>query len=100
MSIFPYSSHQRTYVRATKTGQHQLAVRTKSPKGQWPAGVLLFAGLDHKDILTLMGLPRLTDETSIILAYAHFYDQRGGACRYLSSPLLLSIISWETDSLN
>ena len=56
----------------------RLAVRCKSSKGQWHAAVLLFAGLDHKDILTLMGEPLCADEATIMRAYAHFYDQRGG----------------------
>jgi hypothetical protein len=56
----------------------RLGVRIKSAKGRWQYAVLLFAGLDNKDILTLMGEPQQADEASIMRAYAHFYDQRGG----------------------
>jgi len=57
---------------------HRLAVRSKSSKGRWHYAVLLFAGLDQKDILTLMGESRRADEAGIMLAHVHFYDQRGG----------------------
>jgi len=56
----------------------RLAVRFKSSKGVWRSAVLLFAGLSPKDILTLMDQPKSADEASIMRAYAHFYDQRGG----------------------
>lgn len=56
----------------------RLGVRFKTTKGNWRYAVLLFAGLKHKDILTLMQEPLLTDEATIMRAYAHFYDQRGG----------------------
>jgi hypothetical protein len=56
----------------------RLGVRFKTANGHWRYGVLLFAGLTHKDILTLMGEPRQADEATIMKAYAHFYDQRGG----------------------
>lgn len=56
----------------------RLAVRLKSRKGQWHSAVLLFAGVDHKDLLALLGEPAGSDEARIMRAYAHFYDQRGG----------------------
>ena len=62
------------YVRPVR----RLAVRCKSAKGRWHYGVLLFAGLDHQDILTLMGESLLADEATIMRASLHFYDQRGG----------------------
>lgn len=62
------------YVRPVR----RLAVRAKSSKGKWHWAVLLFAGVDHKDILTLMGEPLCSDEATIMRASAHFYDQRGG----------------------
>lgn len=62
------------YVRPVR----RLAVRAKSSKGQWHYGVLLFAGVDHKDILTLMGVPLGADEATIMRTSAHLYDQRGG----------------------
>ena len=64
----------QNYVRPV---QH-LGVRFKTTKGNWRYAVLLFAGLKHKDILTLMQEPPLTDEATIMRAYAHFYDKRGG----------------------
>lgn len=62
------------YIRPVR----RLAVRSKSSKGRWRYGVLLFAGLEPKDLLTLMGAGRQADEVGIMLAHAHFYDQRGG----------------------
>jgi hypothetical protein len=62
------------YVRPVQ----RLGVRSKSPKGRWQYAVLLFAGLDRQDILTLMGEPLCSDEATILRASAHFYDQRGG----------------------
>jgi hypothetical protein len=62
------------YVRPVR----RLAVRAKSSKGQWRSAVLLFAGVDHHDILTLMGEPPCVDEATIMRASAHFYDQPGG----------------------
>ena len=62
------------YVRPVR----RLAVRSKSAKGRWHYAVLLFAGLDHQDILTLMGESLLSDEATIMRASIHFYDQRGG----------------------
>jgi hypothetical protein len=56
----------------------RLGVRSKSTKGTWQYAVLLFAGLNQEDILTLMGEPLLSDEATIMRAYIHFYDQRGG----------------------
>ena len=64
----------REYVRPVR----RLAVRAKSSKGVWHSAVLLFAVLSPKDILTLMGQPQQADEATIMRAYAHFYDQRGG----------------------
>ena len=51
---------------------------SRPPKKAGDPQSCLFAGLDHRDILTLMGEPRLADEATIMRAYAHFYDQRGG----------------------
>ncbi|HLJ35578.1 MAG TPA: transposase, partial [Ktedonobacteraceae bacterium] len=62
------------YVRPVR----RLAVRAKKSNGQWYTAVLLVAGLEHRDILTLMGQPLGADEATIMGAYAHFYDQRGG----------------------
>ena len=62
------------YVRPVK----RLAVRSKSAKGRWQYAVLLFAGLSDQDVLTLLGQPRQADTTTIIRAYLHLYDQRGG----------------------
>jgi hypothetical protein len=56
----------------------RLGVRKKTKNGSWRSAVLLFAGLTSKDILTLMGESLLSDQATIMCAYAHFYDQRGG----------------------
>ena len=56
----------------------RLAVRSKSSKGRWQYAVLLFANLCDFDLLTLMGQRSTTDATTIMGAYLHFYDQRGG----------------------
>jgi hypothetical protein len=56
----------------------RLAVRSKSATGRWQYAVLLFARLSDFDLLTLMGERPTTDATTIMGAYLHFYDQRGG----------------------
>lgn len=56
----------------------RLGMRVKTTSGRWRYFVLLFAGLTPKDLLALMGEPLHSDETTILRAYAHFYDQRGG----------------------
>ena len=56
----------------------RLAVRSKSTKGRWQYAVLLFANLCDYDLLTLMGQRPTTDAATIMGAYLHFYDQRGG----------------------
>jgi len=56
----------------------RLAVRSKSRKGRWQYAVLLFANLSDYDLLTLMGERPTTDAATIMRAYLHFYDQRGG----------------------
>ncbi len=70
----PEDSEHSDYVRPVR----RLAVRSKSAKGQWHYAVLLFAGLGDQDILTLMGQSRQADVTTVMRAYLHFYDQRGG----------------------
>jgi hypothetical protein len=62
------------YVRPVR----RLAVRSKSSKGRWQYAVLLFAGLSDQDLLTLMGESPRADATTVMRAYLHCYDQRGG----------------------
>ena len=62
------------YVAAVR----RLVVRSKGSKGRWRYAVLLFAGLAQRDILSLMGLSPRAEEASLMRAYLHFYDQRGG----------------------
>ena len=62
------------YVRPVR----RLAVRSRSANGQWHYAVLLFAGLCDQDLLTLMDLPSQADAVTVMRAYLHFYDQRGG----------------------
>ena len=56
----------------------RLAVRSKTSKGRYQYAVLLFAHLTDFEVLTLMGERPTTDATTIMRAYLHFYDQRGG----------------------
>ena len=56
----------------------RLAVRSKSTKGRWQYAILLFANLCDFDVLTLMGERPTSDAATIMRAYLHFYDQRGG----------------------
>jgi len=56
----------------------RLAVRSKSTKGRWQYAVLLFANLSDFEVLRLMGEHPTTDAATIMGAYLHFYDQRGG----------------------
>ncbi|HEU0001325.1 MAG TPA: transposase [Ktedonobacteraceae bacterium] len=56
----------------------RLAVRSKSRKGRWQYAVLLFANVSDYDVLTLLGERPTTDAATIMRAYLHFYDQRGG----------------------
>lgn len=56
----------------------RLGVRWKDRKNSWHWAVLVFARLAPSDILSLLGEDPRADEASIIRAYAHFYDQRGG----------------------
>ncbi len=68
-----------TQESADYVGQvRRLAVRSKGSKGRWQYAVLLFANLSDYDLLTLMGERPTTDATTIMRAYLHFYDQRGG----------------------
>ena len=62
------------YVRPVR----RLAVRSKSAKGRWQYAVLLFAGLSDQDILSLMGESSRTDASTVMQAYLHCYDLRGG----------------------
>ena len=62
------------YVRTVR----RLAVRSQSNTGRWQYAVLLFANLSDFDLLLLMGERPTTDAATIMHAYLHFYDQRGG----------------------
>ena len=57
----------------------RLAVRCRKQNGQWGIGVIVSA-LAPQDVLVLTGQPAElpADDPAILLAYAHFYDQRGG----------------------
>ena len=64
----------REYVRPVR----RMAVRSRSAKGRWQYAVLLFANLSDFDVLTLIGERPTTDAATIMGAYLHFYDRRGG----------------------
>lgn len=55
------------------------AVRLRKKNGQWGVGLLLSA-LTPRDVIALTRQPidRAGDPTAVLLAYAYFYDQRGG----------------------
>jgi hypothetical protein len=63
------------YIRPVK----RIAVRCRKNNGQWAVGVIL-STLSARDVLQLTNQP-LEKEASaadVLLAYVHFYDQRGG----------------------
>ena len=59
----------------------RLAVRCQKRDGTWGYGVIV-STLQPRDVLLLTRQPldRLADPDAVLLAYAYFYDQRGGAC--------------------
>jgi Transposase DDE domain group 1 len=63
------------YVRPVR----RLAVRCRKKNGQWGVGVIVSA-LAAPDVLRLTGEPPelQADDHATLLAYMHFYDQRGG----------------------
>jgi hypothetical protein len=65
----------REYVRPVR----RLAVRCRKPNGQWGVAVLI-STLTPATVLALTPQPPepAADPESVLLAYAYFYDQRGG----------------------
>ena len=63
------------YVRPVR----RIAVRCRKENGQWGIGVIV-SNLEPKDVLWLTGRYRQEQEqeSQVLLAYVHFYDQRGG----------------------
>jgi hypothetical protein len=55
----------------------RLAARCRKHNGQWAVGVII-STLAPEDVLALTDSAASDDEQTILLAYAHFYDQRGG----------------------
>jgi hypothetical protein len=57
----------------------RIAVRCRKNNGQWAVGVIL-STLSARDVLLLTGqaLEKEADPQAVLLAYVHFYDQRGG----------------------
>jgi hypothetical protein len=55
----------------------RLAARCRKQNGQWAIGVII-SSLAPADVLALTHTPPGAHEQTILLAYAHFYDQRGG----------------------
>jgi hypothetical protein len=57
----------------------RIAVRCRKDNGQWGIGILV-SSLTPQDVLWLSGAldTHTTDDLEILLAYVHFYDQRGG----------------------
>jgi hypothetical protein len=56
----------------------RLAVRSRTAKGRYQYAVLLFAHLSDFDVLSVLGERPTTDAATIMGAYLHCYDQRGG----------------------
>ena len=65
------------YVRQIR----RIAVRTQQKNSQWMY-MVLHTTLSSEQILGLVGVDpkKKEDEAAVLLAYAHFYDQRGGGC--------------------
>lgn len=63
------------YVRPVR----RIAVRCRKDNGQWGVGVIV-SNLESKDVLWLAGgsTQDQEKEEQVLLAYVHFYDQRGG----------------------
>jgi len=63
------------YVRAVR----RIAVRCRKKNGAWGVGVII-STLAPADVLALTEQPasKVTDETTLLLAYVYFYDARGG----------------------
>jgi len=63
------------YVRAVR----RIAVRCRKKNGAWGVGVII-STLAPLDVLVLTGqsAAQVTDDTTVLLAYVYFYDQRGG----------------------
>ena len=59
---------------------HRIAVRCKKENGQWGIGVIV-SNLEPSDVLWLTGRydQEKEKDDQVLLAYVHFYDQRGGA---------------------
>jgi hypothetical protein len=57
----------------------RIAVRCHKENGQWGIGVIV-SNLEPKDVLWLTGQDYQEEclESRVLLAYVHFYDQRGG----------------------
>jgi hypothetical protein len=64
------------YVRPVR----RIAVRCRKENGQWGIGVIV-SNLEPKDVLWLTGryAQEQEQDEQVLLAYVHFYDQRGGA---------------------
>jgi hypothetical protein len=63
------------YVRPVR----RLIIRWAKKRGQ-TAYAMMISSLEPKDVIRLVGLPidRVNDAAEVMMAYAHFYDQRGG----------------------
>lgn len=63
------------YVRPVR----RIAVRCRKANGQWGIG-LIISNLEPQDVLWLTGgyEQEQEEEAMVLLAYVHFYDQRGG----------------------
>ena len=69
------TAEAEVYCRPVK----RIAVRCRKKNGQWGLGVILSA-LSSQEVLKLTEQPEecIQNPTAVLLAYVHFYDQRGG----------------------
>jgi Transposase DDE domain group 1 len=63
------------YVRPVR----RLIIRWAKKRGR-TAYAMMILSLEPKDVIRIVGLPvdRVSDAVEVMMAYAHFYDQRGG----------------------
>lgn len=63
------------YVRPVR----RIAARCRRKDGRWAVGVII-SSVPPEDILVLTGTPQeqISDDETVLRAYAYFYDQRGG----------------------
>ena len=74
----PHYDDGWNYIRPVR----RLIIRWPKKKVQFGYAMLI-STLESREVIKLLGLPahKANDTTEVMLAYAHFYDQRGGTAR-------------------